>query len=60
MKLTAKEFSKRPEEAYRAADRGEEVTINHGRYKNVIFILTARNRGLKINHKPELTVDPGA
>ncbi len=45
MKTTAKEFNSKPESAYRAADKGETVTINHDRYKDVVFELTARERG---------------
>lgn len=45
MKLTAKEFNKRPEQAYHSAEKGNEVIINHDRYKGVVFLLTARERG---------------
>lgn len=44
MRLTAKEFNKRPEQAFRAADKSEQVIINNDRYKDKIFELTARDR----------------
>lgn len=43
---TAEEFNKKPQEAYREADKGLPVKINHNRYPNVIFELTARERGI--------------
>ncbi len=45
MKITAENFSKQPALAYRKAEKGEEVTINHNRYPGVVFILSARERG---------------
>ncbi len=45
MNITAGQFSNQPELAYRSADKGEDVIINHDRYKDVIFVLTARERG---------------
>lgn len=42
--FSAKNFSNKPEPVYRAADREGEVKINHDRYKDKIFILTARER----------------
>jgi len=49
MKVTAKEFRDRPEKVYRAADKGEPVIINHDRYKDKIFNLTARERGAEFD-----------
>ena len=43
---TAEEFNKKPQEAYRQADKGEPVKINHNRYPDVIFELKARERGI--------------
>jgi hypothetical protein len=40
MKISAKQFAKSPLEAYRRADRGEEVIIEHARYPDVHFTLT--------------------
>ncbi len=52
MKLTAKDFNKRPEIAYHTAEKGEdEVIINHDRYKHVVFVLTARVRGMTMDVK---------
>ncbi len=45
MKITAEEFSNRPQLAYHKAEKGEEVTINHNRYPDVVFILSVRDRG---------------
>jgi hypothetical protein len=42
--FTAEEFSNRPLQVYREADKGNKVTINHSRYPDVIFELTARPR----------------
>jgi hypothetical protein len=44
MKTTADEFRKKPQEVYRAADKGDEVVINHDRYRDRVFVLTARER----------------
>ncbi len=44
MKTTAAKFKKNPQKHYRAADLGETVTINHDRYPDKIFEMTARNR----------------
>lgn len=44
MKTTADQFNKKPQDVYRAADKGETVTINHDRYKDKVFELTARDR----------------
>jgi hypothetical protein len=40
----AEEFNKHPREAYRKADKGKAVKINHTSYPDVIFELTARPR----------------
>lgn len=40
MKLTAEQFNKHPAQAYRAADKGERVEIEHSRYPGVVFVLT--------------------
>ncbi len=45
MKTTAAEFKRNPQKHYRAADKGEIVTINHDRYRDVVFELTSRKRG---------------
>ena len=44
MKTTAAEFKRNPQKHYRAADNGEIVTINHDRYRDVVFELIARER----------------
>jgi len=44
MRLTANEFNKKPLQAYRTADRGEEVTINHDRYPDKVFKLRAEDK----------------
>jgi len=41
LKLTAKEMHHAPARAYRAADKGQKVTINHDRYPDRVFKLTA-------------------
>lgn len=43
--FTAVEMSNNPQKVYRAADRDGAVKINHGQYDDIVFILTARNRG---------------
>lgn len=42
MKITARQFAKSPLEAYRRADRGEEVIITNARYPDIVFRLFAR------------------
>ena len=44
MKTTAAKFKQNPQKHYRAADLGETVTINHDRYPDKIFEMTARDR----------------
>lgn len=44
MILTAREMNKYPAQAYREADKGEKVVINHDRYPDKVFELTARDR----------------
>lgn len=45
MKYTAKEFKQgKTQEAYNKAYKGEKVEINHDRYKDVVFVLSARKR----------------
>lgn len=44
MKITATEMQIEPGKVYRAADKGEKVTINHDRYPDKVFELTARER----------------
>ena len=44
MNLTAKDMHNSPAQAYREADKGNTVTINHDRYPDKIFELTARER----------------
>lgn len=44
LQLTATQFRDSPEQAYRAADRGQSVEIKNDRYKDRIFELTARNK----------------
>ena len=51
MKLTAKEFTKKPAEAFRRAEKGEVVVINHDRYPTVVFELTARERHPELKEK---------
>ena len=45
-------MNKFPAKAYREADKGEVVTINHDRYPDKVFELTARDRRPLID--PEL------
>jgi len=42
--FTAKQFNKNPASVYRAADKGDVVRLNHDRYPDKIFELTARDR----------------
>lgn len=44
MNITAKEMHNAPGKAYREADKGETVIINHDRYPDKVFELTARER----------------
>lgn len=44
MILTAKDMHNSPAQAYREADKGETVIINHDRYPDKVFELTARDR----------------
>lgn len=44
MILTAKDMHNSPAQAYREADKGETVIINHDRYPDKVFELTARER----------------
>jgi len=53
VKLTAKEFTKKPAEAFRLAEKGETIVINHDRYPTVVFELTARARCCELNDKEE-------
>ena len=50
MKITAEKLAKKPAQAYREADKGNTVTINHDRYPDKIFELTARERRSSTNH----------
>lgn len=50
MNLTAKDMHNSPAQAYREADKGNTVTINHDRYPDKIFELTARERRSSTNH----------
>ena len=47
--FTAEEFSNKPQQIYREADKGNSVTINHSRYPDVVFELTARPRRTKMD-----------
>ena len=42
--VTAKEFHNSPAKPYREADKGNDVVINHDRYPDKVFVLTARER----------------
>lgn len=53
MKTTANEFRKKPHDAYAEAARGETVTINHDRYRDKVFELTARDRAHIIRFESE-------
>ena len=44
MKTTADKFRKKPHDIYAEAAKGETVTINHDRYRDQVFELTARSR----------------
>lgn len=48
--FTAVEMSNHPQRVYRAADKDGAVKINHGQYDDIVFILTARNRGEESEH----------
>ena len=47
--FTAEEFSNKPQQIYREADKGNAVTINHSRYPDVVFEITARPRRAKLD-----------
>jgi hypothetical protein len=57
---TAEEFNKKPQEAYRQADKGEPVKINHNRYPDVIFELSARERGIDSSLSKEIDAPIGS
>ena len=57
MKTTAAKFKKNPQKHYRAADLGETVTINHDRYPDKIFEMTARDRN-PLRQEMEVTSAP--
>ena len=42
MIITAKKFIGAPLEAFRRADKGEDVTITHARYPDIEFKLTSK------------------
>lgn len=44
MKVTAEAFRQKPQKVYKSASKGETVTINHDRYPEEVFELTARPR----------------
>jgi hypothetical protein len=46
--FTAEEFSNKPQQIYREADKGNAVTINHSRYPDVVFEVIARPRRAKL------------
>jgi len=48
--FTAVEMSNNPQKVYRAADKDGSVKINHGQYDDIVFILTAKNRGEDIEY----------
>lgn len=41
MQITAKQFNLNPAQAFRSADKGEDVTITNSRYPDLVFKLTA-------------------
>jgi len=43
-------MSNNPQKVYRAADKDGSVKINHGQYDDIVFILTAKNRGEDIEY----------
>ena len=45
--FTAEEFNKKPAAVFREVDVNGSAQINHDRYKDKIFTLTARERGVK-------------
>lgn len=45
--ITAKEFNKRPAQAFREADKVGAIKINHDRYPDKIFFLESRDRRIK-------------
>ncbi len=44
MKTKAEKFRKKPHDVYSAASKGDVVVINHDRYREQVFELTARDR----------------
>lgn len=57
MNLTAKEMHNSPAQAYREADKGNTVVINHDRYPEKVFELTARERKPLSNNEQSQTKD---
>jgi hypothetical protein len=51
--FTAKEFHKYPTTVYRTADKEGSVIINHDRYDDVIFELSARERRVGLDQEVE-------
>ena len=51
MKTTADKFRKKPHDVYAEAARGETITINHDRYRDCVFELTARSRAHMVRHE---------
>lgn len=46
MKIEAEKFNKQPAAAYRAADKGQAVEIEHKHYPDKVFTLEAKERDL--------------
>lgn len=57
--FTAEEFSNKPQQIYREADKGSTVTINHSRYPDVIFEITARPRRVNLDGNKLVEVGDG-
>ncbi len=51
--FTADEFGQKPQQVYREADKGNKVTINHSRYPDIVFELTARPRRVNLEDTRE-------
>lgn len=56
MKITAKDFNNNPAQAYRAADKGEEVVITHDRF-DVDFVLVSKIKETDIKPVEDFAVE---
>lgn len=49
--FTANEFRRTPQKVYREADIEGAVKINHGNYKDKVFVLKSKPRGVEDNER---------